>query len=287
MGAIPTTNKTRVIIPEYVNIVALIPARGGSKSIRMKNIKPFMGEPLIAHSIRYATRFRRPPEDHNPFVPCTYTIVSSDSEEILNTGMEYGADMAIKRPEELAEDTTPMWAVVQHLVHNMEWTHSVHKRRYRYIALLDPTSPTRSNQLLSSAYDDLIYDKSFDGSISISLPKWQPQWHGVTIPNRDSSWASDTYIRDYSRKAHKIHARQALSSKDTVYVINGQLYLWTYNFVKAHKSGWRGQGKFHPFITPMITAMSLDTLEEWEQAEAMIKAGIIPIDNTALCLKKP
>lgn len=87
--------------------VAIIPARGGSKRIPGKNIKPFLGKPLIAYSIeaaRESALFER-------------IIVSTDSEEIARVATEYGAETPFRRPARLADDFTTTAAVVEHALH--------------------------------------------------------------------------------------------------------------------------------------------------------------------------
>ena len=113
-----------------MTIVAIIPARGGSKSIPDKNIKDLAGKPLIAHSIERALECKS----------IDRTIVSTDSKKIAEIAKKYGAEAPFIRPEELASDTTPMLPVLQHAVHHLEENE---KYPIDIVILLDPTSPFR------------------------------------------------------------------------------------------------------------------------------------------------
>src|SRR2546428_122399 len=86
------------------NLLAVIPARGGSKGLSGKNIRPFAGLPLIAHSILFAKMCRE----------ITRLIVSTDDETIAAVAREYGADVPFMRPANLAQDDTPLWPVLRH-----------------------------------------------------------------------------------------------------------------------------------------------------------------------------
>ncbi|NPA30783.1 MAG: acylneuraminate cytidylyltransferase family protein, partial [Chloroflexi bacterium] len=89
-------------------VLALIPARGGSKSIPRKNIKPFAGHPLLAYSIAAGLQARA----------VTRVIVSTDDPEIAAVAQEYGAEVPFLRPAHLAQDHTPDLPVFQHA---LEW----------------------------------------------------------------------------------------------------------------------------------------------------------------------
>ena len=91
-------------------IVAVIPARGGSKGLPGKNIRPLAGLPLIVHSIRLAQLC--------PAI--TRTIVSTDAANIAQVAREAGAEAPFLRPAELAGDGTPMWPVLRHALDFVE-----------------------------------------------------------------------------------------------------------------------------------------------------------------------
>ena len=116
-------------------ILALIPARGGSKGIPRKNIRNFAGHPLIAWSIAaglQATRVSR-------------VIVSTDDEEIASVAREFGAEIPFLRPPELAQDHTHDLPVFEHA---LKWLEEIEGYKPDIVVQLRPTSPVQ--QIVSS-----------------------------------------------------------------------------------------------------------------------------------------
>lgn len=112
-------------------ILAVIPARGGSKGIRRKNLVPVGGKPLIQWTIDTA-------------LECSYldcVCVSSDDPEIISASRQAGADVPFTRPAVLATDTADTAGVVRHA---LDWYSSSRGTEYDYVALLQPTSPFRA-----------------------------------------------------------------------------------------------------------------------------------------------
>lgn len=128
---------------KMVEILALIPARGDSKSIPRKNIKEFAGFPLIAFSIAAAK------QSH-----CvSRVIVSTDDNEIAQIAREYGAEVPFKRPRELARDDTLDFPVIEHAVHWLSEKESYHPE---FIVQLRPTSPIRPQNMVDEAVEIIL-----------------------------------------------------------------------------------------------------------------------------------
>jgi len=119
-------------------VLGVIPARGGSKSIRQKNLASLGGKPLIEYTISHA--FSAATLDE--------VIVSTDSEEIASVARKLGASIPFIRPAHLATDTAPSIDVVLHALHFME---QLRNRRFRAVALLQPTTPFRPQGLIDDA----------------------------------------------------------------------------------------------------------------------------------------
>src|SRR5580704_14416569 len=119
-------------------VLAVIPARGGSRGLPNKNIATLAGLPLIAHSIRLSQLCAE----------ITSCIVSTDSNEIAAVARDYGAEIPFLRPAELAQDDTPMWPVIRHALVEME---KRERLQYGSVLLLSPTSPGRLPEDVSSA----------------------------------------------------------------------------------------------------------------------------------------
>ena len=95
---------------EYNDVICVIPARGGSKSIPKKNIQLLCGKPLIQYSVEYSIKCSL----------VTSTVVSTDSEEIAEIARDCGAKVQFMRPVELAHDDTPDYPVIRHALDTLE-----------------------------------------------------------------------------------------------------------------------------------------------------------------------
>jgi CMP-N,N'-diacetyllegionaminic acid synthase len=129
--------------------IALIPARGGSKSIPGKNLALVLGKPLIHYTIQAARESRLSPEIR----------VSTDSAEIAGTCRALEAEV-IMRPAELAGDETPMAPVIRHALEALG-------TRFEFLLLLQPTSPLRRAEDIDAAFD-LLESKGGDAVISVT-----------------------------------------------------------------------------------------------------------------------
>ena len=136
-------------------ILAVIPARGGSKGIPGKNIKDLYGQPLISYTIQAALDCKK----------IDRVVVSTDSEEIAGVAKKYGADVPFLRPAALAMDTSKTIDAVIDVLERLQET-------YEYVVLLQPTSPLRTAEDIEKAIDKAI--ASGKDVASISLVKEHP-----------------------------------------------------------------------------------------------------------------
>ena len=127
-----------------MKVLAIIPARGGSKSIAKKNILSFCGEPLLAYSIKIALEC--PSLDR--------VVVSSDDDKIIDIAQSYGAEVPFKRPKELAEDDTLDLPVFVHCL-NFLYDHDGYEPDI--IVQLRPTSPLRTIDMIEEGIR-LLFD---------------------------------------------------------------------------------------------------------------------------------
>lgn len=144
-----------------MNIVAIIPARGGSKGIPRKNLVEIMGRPLIAHSIIHALESKL----------INRVIVSTEDEEIAKVSKQYGAEIPTMRPNELAEDHVLDLPVYEHMLRYL-------KDSENYIAdivvHLRPTAPYRKAEWIDESIQILIDNKDADSVRSVSEPLQHP-----------------------------------------------------------------------------------------------------------------
>jgi len=128
---------------ENSTVIAIIPARGGSKGIPRKNLVNVLGNPLIAYTIEVAKDCR-----------CLdRVIVSTDDEEIRAVALEYGAEVPFLRPRELAEDHVPDKPV---FVHALRWLEENENYRPDIVLNLRPTSPLRLVQDIEKVVEKII-----------------------------------------------------------------------------------------------------------------------------------
>lgn len=136
-----------------MNILGLIPARGGSKAIPRKNIIPVAGKPLLAYTCQAAISSRR----------LTRVMINTDDQEIADVGNEYGVDTPFLRPNNLAEDETPILPVLNH---TLEWLQQGEGYIPDIVVLLQPTSPLRTSEHIDSALN-LFLDSNADTLVSV------------------------------------------------------------------------------------------------------------------------
>ncbi len=132
-----------------MKVLAIIPARGGSKGVPGKNIKLLGEKPLIAHAIECAKNSKK----------VTRIVVSTDSEEISRIAISFGSEIII-RPSELANDTANVVSAVEYSLQQLN-------DNYDLIVLLQPTSPLRTSNDLNNIISIFEENKNVDGVISV------------------------------------------------------------------------------------------------------------------------
>ena len=134
-------------------ILALIPARGGSKGIKDKNIIPLAGKPLIAYSIEAAKKSKY----------IDSIVITTDSERIAEVAKQYGARVPFLRPDELAADTSKTIDAALHAIKTLKSM----GENYDTLVLLQPTQPLRTTDDIDKAIE-LYYESGENGLVSIS-----------------------------------------------------------------------------------------------------------------------
>lgn len=232
--------------------MAVIPARGGSKGLPGKNIRPLAGLPLIAHSIRLAKLCPQ----------ITRCVVSTDSPKIARVARRFGGEVAFMRPAALAKSRTPMWPVLRHALRAVE---EAEGRDYDFLLLLDPTSPTRLPADVAAALRFLKHKPSAAGIVSVSEPEFNPLWHSVV--------KKKGFMADLHKNGAGFSRRQ---QAPRVFRINGLLYIWRADFVRKNDA-WRSRGKHLLYITPELRAVSIDNKEQFDKTDLLIRGGLIKL----------
>lgn len=230
--------------------LAVVPARGGSKGLPGKNVRPLAGLPLLEHSLRLA---RLCPE-------VARTVVSTDSEEIAAVAREAGSEV-LERPAELARDDTPMLPVLRHALAELD----PEGQRYERLLLLDPTSPGRLPEDVARAHELLGADPEADGVVAVSEPPFNPIWHAVV--------ERDGYLEQLVEGGGRYARRQDVPR---VLRINAALYLFRASFLRAPRETWL-DGRHLALEIPDLRAFHIDTEDDFRLCELVVESGLVEL----------
>jgi N-acylneuraminate cytidylyltransferase len=237
-------------------ILALIPARGGSKSIPRKNIRPFAGQPLIAYSISAGLAAET----------VSRIIVSTDDEEIASLARRYGAETPFLRPARLAEDNTPDLPVFQHA---LEWLIENEGYRPQIIVQLRPTSPLRRVWHIDQAVLGLLEHPEADSVRTVCVPfqnpykMWQIRADGLMQP----------LIQTDSHEPYNM-PRQMLPE---IYWQTGYVdATWTDTILE--KESMTGEAIL-PWVIPSGDWIDIDSPDDWRRAERLLESGEITFQD--------
>lgn len=215
-----------------------IPARGGSKGIPGKNIKPFAGKPLICHSIDQARTFAADAD----------ICLSTDSAEIADVARNYGLEVPFLRPAELATDTATTQDAI---VHALDFYRS-RGTDYDTVVLLQPTSPLRSTDDIAGAM--ALYRDGIDMVVSVCEAATNPYYNAFETD-------SDGFL--HISKGDGLYTRRQDAPK--VWEYNGAVYV-----ISAASLRQMPMGRFpRRVMYPMSAERSvdLDTPLDWLIAE--------------------
>ena len=227
------------------NILGLIPARGGSKGLPRKNIKPLLGKPLIAWTIEQALASKY----------LDRVVVSTDDKEIAEISKKYGAEIPFIRPKELAEDNAKGIDVVLHAI---DWLMKNDRRKqYDLMMLLQPTSPLRKTEDIDKAIE-LLFLKEVKAIVSVCEVEHHPLWAN-TLPK-------DRCMKNFIRQEIMDKNRQELP---LFYRLNGAIYLAYCNYIKQCKS-FIGKETF-AYIMPKSRSADVDNKIDFKLAEILKK----------------
>ena len=222
-------------------ILAIIPARGGSKRLPRKNILDLCGKPLIAWTIEASLKSK--------FI--TKTIVTSDDEEILRISKEFGAE-TIKRPKELASDTSTTFDTIKHVIQNI--------KNYDYIVLLQPTSPLRTSNHIDESIN-LLEVKNADAIISVCQMEHNPLWSNTL--NKDQNMKN--FLKD-----EVINKRS--QDLETYYRLNGAIYICDTKKLLENNSFFLNEN-IYAYLMDKNKSIDIDEDIDFITAEVLIRKG--------------
>ena len=227
-----------------MEILSIIPARGGSKGIKRKNLKPILDKPLVAYTIEASLKSKY----------ITKTIVSSEDSEILEVSKKYGAEVIV-RPDELAADETKTAPVMLQVLDELE------KTGYKadYVVLLQPTCPLRDEKYIDNAFEYYFeqikkgYDSCFSAfSMGYTHAKWR------ILHDEKLEGLYDFRLRP---------RRQETEQHYKMICENGAFYVLPWETLKQVKDfiGYNPSA----YITPRV--IDIDTIEDFKKVEEMLK----------------
>jgi len=225
-----------------MKILTVIPARGGSKGIPKKNIKPLNGKSLIYYSIEVA-RALFPDED---------ICVSTESDEIIETVEKINLDVPFKRPVELATDTASSNDVLLHAVDFYE----NHEHFYDALLLLQPTSPLRTVEHVREAI--ALYRNDIDMVVSV---KESNAPYGLCKENR-FGFLEFTFSQNCTRR----------QDMPVYYEYNGAIYVINIQALKS--KGIEHFSKIIKYIMPAMFSVDIDTQDDWDYTEYLLQSKI-------------
>lgn len=222
-------------------MLAIIPARGGSKGLPGKNIKLLEGKPLIAHTIEAAKNSKH----------ITRVIVSTDDEEIAKVAIAFGAECPFLRPAELATDTA---MAVDTYIHILDRIESEEKTAIKEFVVLQPTSPLRISADIDGAIN-LFLDKKADSVIS------------YTEDAKPIFWSK--YLGDDLRLSNifpeTIDNRQGLKK---TYHPNGAVYVFSSKLIRSKQYYTENT---YAYLMDVKSSVDIDTIDDFLYAEFLLE----------------
>jgi len=225
-------------------MIALIPARGGSKGLPGKNVKELLGKPLIAYTIEAALQSKH----------ITDVIISTDDADIYNIAIQYGAKDTFLRPKELAEDDS---LAVDNYIYTINRLINEFDYTINDFVVLQPTSPLRESIDIDNAIE-LFKQKNADSVISYTEENHPVSWHKYIDENGQFENIFPDNIQN--RQANKL-----------TYFPNGAIFVFNYNLIQSREYF---SSKSYAYIMDRKKSIDVDTIDDFELAEYFMRKKV-------------
>ena len=229
-------------------MLAIIPARGGSKGLPGKNIKELNGKPLIAYTIEAALKSKY----------IDRVIVTTDSDEIADVAKKFGADVPFKRPDELSSDTA---SAIDVYLHATEFVMNHQQVEIEKFMVLLPTAPLRTSKHVDDAVE-FFNGKKATTLISVKEAETPITWY----MNKDTN----DRIENAGFGIGNAVTNRQVNSK--YYVPNGAIYILDYSLLKNKRTYYCDNTV--GFVMTAEDSVDIDTLTEFKFAEMLIKERV-------------
>jgi len=228
-----------------MSIVAVVPARGGSKSVPRKNIRVIGGKPLIAWTIEAALKCRS----------LGRVITSTDDDEIAQIARQFGAEVPFLRPVDLASDTATSVDVV---LHALDWLQQNEHAQPDFVMLLQPTSPLRTAEDIEAAVV-LQREKQAEAVVSVCETAHPPQWLKRFGPNGELlPWESGVELEPSRRQ----EAALAYQQNGAIYLVKTVTLSRARTFLPERTFG---------YVMPPERSVDIDSPWDFYLAELILK----------------
>jgi N-acylneuraminate cytidylyltransferase/CMP-N,N'-diacetyllegionaminic acid synthase len=227
------------------SVIAIIPARGGSKGLPGKNIKPLCGKPLLAWSIEAGLGSQYIDE----------VMVTTDSEEIATIAREFGASVPFIRPSELASDTATSIDVIRHV---LDFYEKKMKKSFDYTVLLEPTSPLRVKEDIDNAITQLLENPQ--ASAVVGICKTESQNPAFLVKKNKNN-----FLVGYENLDMKILRRQDIND---VYFFEGSVYVSDTAMLLTKNTFYHENTLGYEF--PKWKSIEIDDLDDFIMVEALM-----------------
>ena len=225
-------------------MIAIIPARGGSKRIKNKNIKKFLNKPIIYWSIKTAI-------DSRIF---DKIIVSTDNKRIKKIAEKYGAEVPFLRPKKLSNDFATTRDVIKHTMNFLN-----KKNKVDDFCCIYPTAPLLQKKALVKAFN--IYNKNKKKYVFSAVKFSYPVQRGFSINNKNQ-------IKPISKKSFKKRSQDLTK----VYHDAGQFYMGSIKMIKENINIFSKEA--YPIILSENLVQDIDSMTDWKIAEIKFKSNL-------------
>ena len=226
-------------------VLCTICARGGSKGVKNKNIKPINGKPLIAYTIEQA-------KESGLF---EHIVISTDSDDIANTAKEYGAELFFKRSAEMASDTAGKLDVIKDAFRRSE---AYYDEKFDYLVDLDATAPLREVEDIVKSFEQFLHDDN--DNLITAMPSRRSPYFNLVEVDKDGKVI-------LSKKLDSSVLRRQDAPKS--YDMNASIYIWKRDVILNENSIFLE--KTGLFVMPEERSIDIDNELDYKFVEFIMK----------------